>query len=65
MPDINVSPNQTHHIKFCPKKFFNLVRSYNSGGGTNKMTDFGPGDTGHEMHAKMEEAVEHALGPVL
>ena len=35
--------------------------SYNNGGGTNKVADLGPGDTGHEMHAKMEEAVEHAI----
>ena len=25
------------------------------------MADFGPGDSGHEMHARMEEAIEHAL----
>ncbi len=25
------------------------------------MADVGPSDLGHEMHAKMEEAVEHAL----
>ena len=33
----------------------------NTGGGTNKLADFGPGDSGHEMHARMEEAIEHAL----
>jgi hypothetical protein len=27
----------------------------------NRVADVGPGDTGHEMHAKMEEAIEHAL----
>jgi len=28
---------------------------------SNRLADIGPSDLGHEMHAKMEEAVEHAL----
>ena len=30
-------------------------------GNSNRMTDTGPADVGHEIHAKMEEAAEHAL----
>jgi hypothetical protein len=36
--------------------------SYAAGslGGT-RLSDVGPGETGHELHAKMEEAIEHAI----
>ena len=43
------------------KSEFPISGSQSYGGYHKALGDSGPGDTGHEMHAKMEEAIEHAL----
>ena len=62
-----------HFLFFCQYSYFfsflsapsliPLASEYpgSHSSGTNRVADLGPGDTGHEMHAKMEEAIEHAL----
>jgi hypothetical protein len=43
------------------KSEFPISGSQSYGNYHKALGDSGPGDTGHEMHAKMEEAIEHAL----